>query len=71
MFIAGQVILRRFEILKCNAYFGTNRVNFLFLKIPHCMFYASCDSLLGSVLEVIEKKKKKTKKNRFCYELVV
>ena len=45
----GQVILRRFGILKCKAYFGTNRVSLFFFKILYCIFYSSY------VLEIIEK----------------
>ena len=51
----GQVILRRFGVLKCKTYFGTNRVSLFFFKILYCIFYSSYDIFIRRVLEVIEK----------------
>ena len=43
--------------MKYKAYFGTNCVSLFFFNILYCIFYSSMRSLLGSVLEVIEKLK--------------
>ena len=42
-------------MLKCKAYFGTNRVSLFFFKILYCIFYSSYDIFIRCVLEVIEK----------------
>ena len=41
--ILGEMILRRFGILKRKPYFGTNCVSVFFFKILYCIFYSSCD----------------------------
>ena len=55
MLILRQVILERFGVLKCKAYFGMNRVSLFFFKILYCIFHCSYDIFIRQFLEVIEK----------------
>ena len=48
-----KLLLGGLEFLKCKTYIGTNRVSLFFFKILYCI--VAMISLLGRVLEVIEK----------------
>ena len=41
--IKEEILPITFGVLKCKAYFGTNRVSLFFFKILYCIFYSSYD----------------------------